>query len=878
MNRVTLVVNETVVRAEAGQKLLDACRAAGIYVPALCAHPALPGCGGTARPALRVFRGPECIEGDSAIGWAHPPAPCPPDGRWDGCGLCVVSVDGTLVPACATEAREGMVVVTDSTDVIARRRERLSDLLATHPHACLTCAQAEGCSRTQCSANVPEDERCCELLGTCELGRVAAFIGIPATTPRYRNRGVPALTGDPLFDFRPELCIGCLRCVRACGDLRGVGTLGFVMRGGRPVVGFVGGTVERPAAVGGGSLGRSEAACRYCGACVEVCPTGALTDKTPARGAGRERTLVPCRDACPAGTDIPRLLRHVAAGEPGKAAAVIRERVPLAFTASYACFHPCEEACRRGQVNEPISVCRLKRFAVDSDARDKESAGWAGGPGPSRSSPPVRKAPTGKRVAVIGSGPAGLTAAYYLARKGHETTVFEALPEPGGMLRAGIPEYRLPREVLERDIEEVRRAGVEIRCGVTVDAARFDEIVAASDAVFVAVGAHVAKRILVPGCDLDGVHWGVDFLRERALGRLAGGGFTGGAVVVVGGGNVAVDAARVALRLGAKSVTIASLERRDELPAWRWEVEEALEEGVTLMPSWGPREVLGRDGRVVGVVLKRCLRVFDDGGRFSPEFDDGEIASLPADAVILAIGQEPSSGPFWSLGLARDGTIEHDPRTLATRAPKVWTGGDVATGPQSFIEAVEQGRRAAAAIALALGGDGVLDEVRVDRQEPAPHLGRVEGFATLARVHAPTLPGPERARGFALVEATLDAKAARAEAARCLECDLRLLIPSPPLPPRTEAVLPMTREAIESVPAVEGVFQILDADRKVLAIRGVMDLRSGLLQALEEDARARFFVHEVDPMFTRRESELIQRHLQEHGEMPGGLSELDDLF
>ena len=392
MADVTLTVDGHEVRVPAGSTILEAARGAGVYVPALCSHPALPRVEHQKGEA-RVFRGADTVHGDD------------PGGEWDGCGICAVEADGELTRACASEALGGMSVVTDSDPVVARRRERLAVVLTHHPHACLSCAQAEGCPRTQCSSNVPEDERCCELLGSCELGRIAHFVGLPGNLPRYRNRGFPTLTDDPLFDFDTELCVGCLRCVRACQDLRGVGTLGFTLVDGRPVVGTLGGPT------------RSEGHCRFCGACVEVCPTGALLDRNRARGDDRERALVPCRNACPAGIDIPRLVRHIARDEPAQAAAVVREKVPLAWAASYTCFHPCEDLCRRSDVSDPVSVCRLKRYALDAGDDTWQSR--------------VEKRPaSGKNVAVVGGGPAGLTAAWYLAVKGHAVTLHESLPEP----------------------------------------------------------------------------------------------------------------------------------------------------------------------------------------------------------------------------------------------------------------------------------------------------------------------------------------------------------------------------------------------------------------------------------------------------------------
>jgi NADPH-dependent glutamate synthase beta subunit-like oxidoreductase len=577
--------------------------------------------------------------------------------------------------------------------------------------------------------------------------------------------------------------------------------------------------------------------------------------------------LVPCRNACPAGVDIPQFVRHIAQGDHARAIAVVRERLPFSFAPSYVCFHPCEEVCRRGSVNSPIAICQLKRFAADHDtgewrARQKQLP------------------PTGKSVAVIGSGPAGLTAAYYLAKQGHTVTIHEALSAPGGMLRVGIPAYRYPEELLERDIGEIRSVGVEIRTNSPIaNTATFEKLVSDHDAVFVAAGAHEAKKIDVPGNGLAGVHWGTEFLKNCALGLFRPGEFNGKHVAVVGGGNVAVDAARIVRRLGAIDVQVVSLENEEELPAYEREVEEASAEGIGFLVRWGPKEIRGDAGRVRGLTLKRCTRVFDERGRFNPAYDENETKNLSADMVILAIGQNPSSQPFESCGLRPDRTIGTHADTLRTSLPTVYAGGDVASGPKSVIEAIAMGRKAACEIDKALGGDGDIDETLTDDESPAARFGKVENFASMERAIMPTVPPAERRSSFTPIERGFGRESAVREAARCLACDLRLRIEAITLPPRKESALEFAAAAIAGAPETEGVYQLLDGDRQVLAIKGVMNLRAALMEALEGNQKARFFVYEEDAMYTRRESELIQQYLQEHGALPGGgADELDDLF
>jgi len=398
MNRVILTIDGQQVEVPSGTTILEAARSVDIYIPTLCHHPDLP-------PAEGCQAAPAVYQGERKIENVMPGEP----GK--GCGLCVVEVEGEadLVGSCTTEVKPGMVVVTENDRIKEKRQENLVSILARHPHVCLTCAQQQGCPLTQCSSNVPENERCCPQFGHCELQDVANFIGISPSTPRWLPTDLPILEGDPLFIRNYNLCIGCTRCIRACRDLRGIEAMGFVYDAkGTVQIGTLAPTLE-------------ESGCKFCTACVEVCPTGALTDKA-VRAGKKAEDLVPCKEACPAHMDVPGYLRLLAAGKRDEANAVIREKVPFPGVLGRVCIHPCEESCRRGEVNEPVSICALKRYAADGDQGLWKTKSKVG-------------PDTGKRVAVVGSGPAGLTTAFYLRKQGHRVTVFEARSKAGGMMR-----------------------------------------------------------------------------------------------------------------------------------------------------------------------------------------------------------------------------------------------------------------------------------------------------------------------------------------------------------------------------------------------------------------------------------------------------------
>jgi len=578
-------------------------------------------------------------------------------------------------------------------------------------------------------------------------------------------------------------------------------------------------------------------------------------------GVCRELVKSPCQNACPAGIDVPRYIRAIGRGKFGEAAAVIREKVPFPAVLGYVCVHYCEAKCRRGQLEQPIAIKELKRFAADNDdGLWKQNL--------------KKAAPTGKKAAIIGSGPSGLTVAYYLSRLGHSVTVFEALPVAGGMMRVGIPSYRLPAEVLDKEIKEIENVGVTIKTDSPVES--LDELFGQGyNAVFVSVGAHRGTTMGIEGEDAAGVVDGVDFLREVNLGKKTD---TGSRVMVVGGGNVAIDASRTALRLGAKEVTIIYRRTRNEMPASDEEIEEALEEGVKIEYLTTPTGVEGADGRLKVEFIRLELGKVDESGRRRPVPVGGSEFSGEYDLMIKALGQESVVPDKYGLVVERGGRIKVEPDTLATSREGVYAGGDAVSGPASVIEAIAAGRQAAVSIDEYLGGEGNIDEVLSEEKEIPPYLDREEGFIEKARVEPGIRPAGERILCFEAVGLPLSSEQAEAEARRCLNCDLRFALSKPILPPRKELWLEFTPENVSQVPEVEGIFQLLDEQENIICIKGAMNLQLELQAQLELNEKARYFTYEEEPMFTKRESELLQQYTLQHGEMPEGNRELDDLF
>jgi NADPH-dependent glutamate synthase beta subunit-like oxidoreductase len=806
----TLTFDGTSLQPDPGRTLLQTALAHDLYVPTLCFHPDLP-------PA-------------------------------EECGLCVVEVEGRgLVAACTTEAEAGMVVRSETEPGLARRRERLAAILANHPHACLTCAQAEGCSLTQCSSNVPGPERCCPKFGACELQQVAAYIGIPPDTPRYVPADLPRFADDPLFTRDLNLCIACTRCVRACRDLRGVDILEMTEINGRRVA----------VPTNGATL--LEAECRFCGTCAEVCPTGAIMEKAVRPGARWQRA-VPCAGACPAGVNIPGYLRLAAEGRFDDALELILDRVPLPGVLGHICPAPCEDVCRRVDLGGSAAIGAAKRACAEY--------------GEAESALPETGPPTGKRVAVVGAGPAGLTAAVELRRLGHAVTVLDEQRRAGGVLRSCVPPFRLPRDVIDRDVDRILALGVELRFHVRVGRdLELPEMLDEYDAVLLAVGAQCARHIDLEHRDLPGVHWGMDFLRAAWARRAPD---LSGRALIVGGGSVAVDCAMTALRLGASESVLCCLESRKELPAHPADLETALEEGVTLMLSWGPHRVLEEDGRAAGLELVRCTSVFDDTGAFAPRFDDSVRRSVRGGTVILAVGQEVDRQVLAGLNgfETTGGPIPGRDSDHATGLDGLFACGDALDTTTTVIEAIRSGRAAALAVDRHLGGPGTEGPFsRLGRG--GPKLGRVGGFAARTRVAIPRRPAAERQRTWEVVTPALSRDAAMAEAARCLQCDLRLSLSTPPSPP--QRLLELTEPRISATPESAGVYRLYDADRHLFAISGTPNLHDALEAKLDSE-KAAFFDYELNEMYTARESELIQHYAAEHGEMPAGEEDLDDLF
>jgi DMSO reductase iron-sulfur subunit len=500
----------------------------------------------------------------------------------------------------------------------------------------------------------------------------------------------------------------------------------------------------------------------------------------------------PCRLACPAGVHAEEYMRHIAAGDFSRALESFRETSAFAGVLGRVCTHPCEQDCQRGFIERPLSIKALKRFMADAAA---EEAGTQPGDGQPASPPanrPPCRAPGAPEVAVVGSGPAGLSCAYDLARMGYAVTVQEAEAEAGGLLRYGIPAYRLPRAVLDGEIAYIRSLGVTLETGKRVRS--LESLFGAGyRAVFLATGAWLPRYLPVQGesgadRSAAGLLTGVEFLRDVNSGKEF---HLGRRVLVIGGGSVAVDAARSAWRLGAEEVHILCLEKRDlacpeRMPAQEAEILEAEEEGIRIRPSLGIRRILSAGGRVTGVETVDCLAVFDADGNFAPRYARGSLSILEADTVIVAVGQNPDPAIFPEIGKNGCGGIESDPLTLATARDGVFAGGDAVSGAADVISAVAAGRRAAVSIDRYLRGE----ELAGGRALPAAaQAAAPAGRSGRSGERPPRLCAGQR-RNFREVALALPAGEAAEQAKRCFQCGATMPSVVFRAPAVREAVIP----------------------------------------------------------------------------------------
>lgn len=521
------------------------------------------------------------------------------------------------------------------------------------------------------------------------------------------------------------------------------------------------------------------ARCINCGSCVRLCPTSAITTlqrevcRICVRCTDhpvqlpkeiREATKKSCGSACPLGLVPQSYIALIANGKFKEALDLVKDRIPLPGICGRICHHPCEEECKRGGIDEPISIRALKRFLTDYEQTPSDVL-------------PVEKTKP-ERVAIIGSGPAGLSAAYDLVRLGYGVTILEALPYAGGMLRLGIPAFRLPRDILDAEIDSIINLGIEIRYNTQFgkDVTLGDLFSQGYKAVFIAVGAHKSRSLGIKGEKLEGIFDCISFMRCVNLDQPVK---VGQKVVVIGGGSIAVDVARTALRLGAKEVFMCSLETTEEMPAHSWEIDEAQYEGVKFHSAVSPVRFIGKDGKVEGVELIKVSSIkTDELGRLRPVTIKGSEFVLKADTVIEAIGQSPDLSFLKGesrIKVTKQGLIDVSSVTLATGLDNVFAGGDTINPKPSVIDAIASGKKGALSI------DNYLRKRHLPYEYPeeAPRAAPVEekifphDIEKIKRKEPPALPLKERTGNFKEVELSFTAEEATREAERCMKCGYR---------------------------------------------------------------------------------------------------------